>query len=78
MIWWNIDKNALLPEHSHPHEQIASCIEGEFELAVEEKIFHMKPHTTVCIPSGAKHSGRAITDCVICDVFSPVREDYKL
>ena len=76
--WWNIDEGANLPEHSHPHEQIATCIAGEFELNVDGQLYHMQPHTTVCIPSNTKHSGRALTDCVIYDVFSPVRADYKL
>lgn len=76
-IWWSIDKDAVLPEHSHPHEQIATCIDGEFELRVGGDTFHMKPHTTVCIPSNTKHSGRALSDCVVYDVFSPVREDYQ-
>ena len=29
------------------------------------------------IPSGAVHSGRALTQCRFLDVFHPVREDYK-
>jgi len=30
----------------------------------------------VLIPSDAKHSGKALTDCTIIDIFNPVREDY--
>ena len=33
--YWNIDANAALPEHSHPHEQVASVLSGEFELNVD-------------------------------------------
>ena len=78
IIWWDIDEGAELPEHSHPHEQIATCISGEFELVVDGKPIMMTPNTTYCIPSNAKHSGRALTDCVVYDVFSPVREDYQV
>jgi hypothetical protein len=29
------------------------------------------------IPGDAPHSGRAITDCRIVDVFYPARDDYR-
>jgi quercetin dioxygenase-like cupin family protein len=34
------------------------------------------PGSVGIIPPNAVHSGRALTDCRILDVFSPVREDY--
>ena len=76
IIWWNIDEEAILPEHSHPHEQVATCISGEFELTIDGQEFYMTANTTLCIPSNAVHSGRAISNCVIYDVFTPLRADY--
>ena len=32
--YWNIDAGAALPEHAHPHEQVYTLLEGEFELTV--------------------------------------------
>ena len=75
--FWEIDKDALLPEHAHVHEQIAIVTEGRFELTIEGKPTVCEPGTVMVIPSHAKHSGRAITNCKITDIFSPVREDYK-
>jgi quercetin dioxygenase-like cupin family protein len=75
--YWTIKAGASLPEHSHPHEQVlATMMEGEFELTVggEAKIF--KPGDVAVIPPNAPHSGKAVTDCRILDVFHPVREDY--
>ena len=68
---------AELPEHAHPHEQISSIIRGGFEMTIDGETQTIEPGSVVVIPSGAKHRGRALTDCYILDVFSPVREDYR-
>ena len=61
---WELAPDARIPDHSHPHEQVATCFEGEFEFTV--------------IPPDAPHSGRAMTECRILDVFYPVRDDYRV
>jgi quercetin dioxygenase-like cupin family protein len=65
------------PLHSHPHEQICNVLEGNFELTVDGKIHKMSPGSVVVIPPHIPHSGMAITDCKVMDIFSPPREDYK-
>jgi quercetin dioxygenase-like cupin family protein len=77
--YWDIEAGAVLPEHSHPHEQVASIIEGELELTVngEAKVLRPGSVAVAIIPSDATHSGRAITSCRVIDVFYPVREDYQ-
>lgn len=75
--YWNIDAGASLPEHSHMHEQVVNVISGQFELTVNGNTRMLGPKQVVCIPSKALHSGKAITDCYIIDVFCPVREDYR-
>ncbi len=68
---------AVLPAHSHIHEQTSQIIEGEFEMTVGENTTLLKPGMVVVIPSNIVHSGKALSDCIIQDVFCPVREDYK-
>ena len=75
--YWDIEAGAVLPEHSHPHEQVASMIAGEFELTVNGETKVLRPGSVAIVPSDAVHSGRAITICRIIDVFYPVREDYR-
>ncbi|MCI0471249.1 MAG: cupin domain-containing protein [Candidatus Aminicenantes bacterium] len=75
--YWNIDAGASLPEHSHPHEQVANIIEGRFDFNLEGEKRIIEPGDIVAIPSNARHGGRAVTDCRIIDVFYPIREDYK-
>ena len=31
----------------------------------------------VYVPSNCKHSGKALTPCLLMDVFSPSRDEYK-
>lgn len=74
---WQFQANVNLPEHSHSNEQITKIISGEFELTVDGEKVLLEAGSSVIIPPNAVHSGRAISECHIIDVFNPVREDYK-
>jgi quercetin dioxygenase-like cupin family protein len=73
----DVDAGAVLPEHAHPHEQITRVLTGELELTVAGEPRVLTPGTVAVIPSGVRHSGRALTACRVLDVFQPVREDYR-
>ena len=73
----NVDAGATLPPHSHPHEQISKLISGEFDLIVDGETIPLTPGNAYAIPSNVPHTGKAHTECVILDIFSPVREDMK-
>lgn len=68
---------SVLREHHHVHEQVTTVLEGQFELTVGGELFELSAGETVVIGSNVPHSGRAVSDCRIVDVFSPVREDFK-
>lgn len=74
---WNILADHTLPEHAHPQQQIVNMIQGEFELTVAGQPVHLRPGDVYVIPGDVPHSGRALTDCRIIDVWHPCREDYK-
>ena len=71
-----LTKGAILPTHSHPHSQISQVVEGEFQLTISGKTKICKPGDVAIMESNEEHSGKAITDCKILDIFCPVREDY--
>jgi quercetin dioxygenase-like cupin family protein len=75
--FWTIEEGAILPEHSHPHEQVANVLEGSFELTIEGVSSILTPGTIGIIPANARHSGRAMSPCRILYVFYPIREDYR-
>lgn len=73
----NIDKGAILPAHSHIHEQTTQIISGKLEMTIDEVTHILEPGVITIIPSNVVHSAIALTDCVVTDTFYPVREDYK-
>ncbi|OGI20784.1 MAG: hypothetical protein A3B68_09620 [Candidatus Melainabacteria bacterium RIFCSPHIGHO2_02_FULL_34_12] len=77
IIFWEAEAGAIVPEHSHPHEQISEVTEGKFELKVGNKTTILKSGLVIIIPPNTTHSGKALTSCKIKDIFCPVREDYK-
>jgi quercetin dioxygenase-like cupin family protein len=77
IAYWDVDAGAVMPVHSHPHEQIASVVEGRFELTVAGESKVMDPGTSAVIPSNTPHGGKALTRCRLLDAFHPVREDYQ-
>ena len=77
IAYWNVDKNAVVPEHSHMHEQVMHVLEGDFEFTLDGETNTYHPGDIVIIAPFKKHSGRALTPCKLMDVFSPVREEYK-
>lgn len=65
-----------LPLHQHPHQQCSFVLEGEFEMTVGEETKRLTKDTFAVIPGNVPHGGKAITNCKLIDLFSPVREDY--
>ena len=77
VAYWHFEPGATIPLHAHPHEQVTTIIEGEFELTVDGGSQIMTAGSALSIKPDSRHSGRAITKTYILDVFCPVREDYK-
>jgi unsaturated pyranuronate lyase len=73
----DIDAGAVLPEHSHPHEQWTTVLSGRLKLTVTGIAQVLEPGQVLYIPPNAVHSGHALTHCQVIDVFHPVREDYR-
>lgn len=74
----DLPAGAVVPPHSHPHEQAGVVLEGELTFTVGGETRTLQPGDMWIIPGGVEHSvvagdqpARAL------DIFSPVREDYK-
>jgi len=66
-----------MPEHSHPHEQVASVVEGRFELTIAGESRILDTGSAAVVPCNTPHAGKAITHCRLIDAFHPVRDDYQ-
>ena len=77
VAFWNVSEGAVMPEHSHASEQVATIVEGEFQLTIACETRVLEPGVAAIIPSGIPHSGRALTRCRLVDAFYPVRKDYQ-
>lgn len=72
-----LEKGVVVPEHSHPHEQISHVVSGKVEFTVAGQTKVMGPGEAVLIPSDALHVATALEESVVVDVFSPPREDFR-
>ena len=72
-----VKKGNSIQRHRHVHQQCSFGIEGKFELVVDGVPQVLENGVFAIIPSNVWHSGTALTDCKLIDVFSPVREDYR-
>jgi quercetin dioxygenase-like cupin family protein len=72
-----IKSGSVLALHHHVHEQITFVIQGQLEMNIGGQTILLSPGDTQVIPSGTPHSAIAQADCIVVDVFSPARDDYR-
>lgn len=72
-----IKAGSVLGKHHHPHEQITFIAEGQLDMTIGDQNVSLTKGMFFVIPSNTPHSAIAVTDCVVIDSFSPVREDYR-
>jgi quercetin dioxygenase-like cupin family protein len=74
----DLDAHAIIPDHSHPHEQGGIVLEGEMLFIIAGETRRLKPGDLYIIPGGAHHSVAVGSQPArVLDIFSPVREEYK-
>lgn len=76
MVEFRLESGAMLPRHSHPHEQSGYLVAGRLELTIGDEAYQISPGDSWCIPGNVEHGADALADSVAVEVFTPVREDY--
>jgi quercetin dioxygenase-like cupin family protein len=73
-----LDPGAIVPEHSHPHEQLGIGLKGLIVMQIDGEEHPLGPMDAMHIPSGVVHAAYAGPEgAVVLDVFAPVREDFR-
>jgi quercetin dioxygenase-like cupin family protein len=76
MVEFRMEKGALLPHHSHPHEQTGYLLSGRMEMTINGETFLVEPGDSWCIAGDIEHSAVILEDTIAVEVFSPVRDEY--
>lgn len=73
-----VQPGAVFPKHSHPNEQIGTCLQGKGELTSGGKSIKVEPGVSWIIPADEPHSfvAKGDTPSFIHEAWSPPREDY--
>jgi len=72
-----LSEGAVLPEHSHCHEQTGYLVKGRIRLFFEGQSRIVNPGDSWCIPADVQHKAEILEDSVAIEVFSPCREEYR-
>ena len=73
---FSLSRDAVVPVHSHEHEQVSYVVSGVLRFEVDGKAMTVEAGQALQIPTVAKHGVTAVEDTEVIDVFSPVRQDW--
>lgn len=74
---FHIEPDAVVPAHSHPHEQVGFVARGTFTFRIDDENHVLDAGASYWIPAGEEHEAANRTDEPVrgVDVFSPPREN---
>jgi len=73
---FSIDPGVVVPEHSHPNEQVGYLLDGRLTFTVAGESLLVEAGDSYVIPGGEPHSAENNSDttAVGLDIFSPPRD----
>lgn len=76
LVEFRLQQGAMLPLHSHPHEQTGYLVAGHIRLTIGADVHDVRSGDSWCIPGDVLHGAEIVADSVAVEVFAPLREDY--
>jgi unsaturated pyranuronate lyase len=74
----DLESDAVVALHSHPHEQLGIVLSGEITMTIDGVDHRLVADDAYAIPGDVVHGARAgAAGCRVLDVFRPIREDYR-
>jgi quercetin dioxygenase-like cupin family protein len=71
-----LKKGCIVPEHSHPNEQVTYVLEGALKFWIDGKEIVVRAGEVLTIPPHMPHKAEAVEDTDDLDVFTPPRADW--
>ena len=69
---------AVVPMHSHPHEQMGMMVSGTMEFTIEGETRNLSGNEMYFVQGGVPHAAKAGPGgAQALDAFSPPREEYR-
>jgi quercetin dioxygenase-like cupin family protein len=72
----HLAKGAVVPEHSHPNEQVCMVESGALVFKMNGQDFELHAGGVLRVPPDLPHSVVVLEDCNATDLFTPAREDW--
>ena len=69
-------RGSSIHEHFHPQEEVYEVLEGELEVMIDGVAQIVRAGLVAIVPSGVRHSVRALTDGRAIIVDYPLRHDF--
>ena len=70
--------DAVVPTHSHPHEQMGMLVSGTLEFTIAGETRVLSGSGMIFVPGGVPHAAKAGPGgAVALEVFSPPREEFR-
>lgn len=76
MAEFRLRTGAVLPPHSHLHEQTGYLVSGHMILRIGGREEEVRPGDSWNIPAHVEHGATIRADSVAIEIFHPVRKDY--
>ena len=70
LVFFQMEANAKVPEHSHDYAQWGMVLEGEMELTIDGNTRNCRKGDEYLIAAGAKHKARFLAKSRVMDLFS--------
>ncbi len=73
---FQFDQGAIVPMHSHPHEQTGYLLSGKLIFTIDGKIHEVNAGDSWSIKAGVEHGAEVPEPTFLIEAFTPIREDY--
>lgn len=77
LIEVEVEAGGCVSMHTHPHQQTGRLLSGKLKFEIGDEVFELEPGDSWSIPGGVPHEATGIERCLIVELFSPPREDFR-